>query len=165
MTRYEYKVVPAPLKGLKARGVRSAEGRFANALEEAMNTMGSDGWEYQRAETLPSVERSGLTGSTTTYRNMLVFRRVRPGDVSVFKPVVLEPVSALEDADTNSNDPEHASAPEPAQVEPVAEEKDERPGGQPGAVNMLRDNGVEELSDVAGMTQALKDRASQIKPS
>lgn len=165
MPTYEYKVVPAPVKGLKARGVRSAEGRFANALEETMNKMGSDGWEYQRAETLPSVERSGLTGSTTTYRNMLVFRRARAGDVSVFKPVVLEPVSAVENAGTNSNDPKHVPAPEPVEAEPAAEEKEDRPGGQPGAVNMLRDNGVEELSDVAGMTQALKDRASQIKPT
>ena len=162
MTRYEYKVVPAPVKGLKARGVRSAEGRFANALEETMNKMGVDGWEYQRAETLPSVERSGLTGSTTTYRNMLVFRRARAGDVSAFKPVVLEPVPATTEETEN---PEYAAAPKVDVADIDTEEEEARPGGQPGAVNMLRDNGVEELSDVAGMTQALKDRASQIKPT
>ncbi len=77
MPRYEYKVVPAPQKGLKRKGVRGAEARFSLALQELMNGLSGYGWEYQRAETLPSVERSGLTGSTTEWRNVLVFRRLR----------------------------------------------------------------------------------------
>ncbi len=32
-------------------------------------------WEYLRTDTLPSEERSGLTGKTTVFHNMLVFRR------------------------------------------------------------------------------------------
>lgn len=75
MPRYEYKVVPAPQKGTKARGVKTAEGRFALSVEELLNRMGTDGWEYQRAELLPSEERSGLTGSVTNWRNVLIFRR------------------------------------------------------------------------------------------
>ena len=75
MTRYEYKVVPAPSRGTKAKGVRSPEGRFAVTVETVLNEMGAQGWEYQRAELLPSEERSGLTGSTTNWRNVLVFRR------------------------------------------------------------------------------------------
>ncbi len=82
MRRYEYKVVPAPQKGLKERGVRSAEGRFAFAVETALNEMGAEGWEYLRAELLPSEERSGLTGSVTNWRNVLVFRRALDGDTS-----------------------------------------------------------------------------------
>lgn len=65
MPNYQYRVVPAPQKGLKAKGVRSPEARFSNALEDLMNRMGDEGWEYQRAETLPSLERSGLTKTTT----------------------------------------------------------------------------------------------------
>lgn len=75
MTRYEYKVVPAPSRGTKAKGVRSPEGRFAVSIETVLNEMGAQGWEYLRAELLPSEERSGLTGSTTNWRNVLVFRR------------------------------------------------------------------------------------------
>ena len=76
MNRFEYKVVPAPQKGTKAKGAKSAEDRFAVSVEQLLNRMGQDGWEYQRAELLPSEERSGLTGSTTNWRNVLVFRRV-----------------------------------------------------------------------------------------
>ena len=75
MQRYEYKVIPAPLKGVKAKGVKTTEGRFAASVEQVLNQMGQDGWEYQRAELLPSEERSGLTGSTVNWRNVLVFRR------------------------------------------------------------------------------------------
>ena len=64
MSTYQYRVIPAPSKGLKAKGVKGPEARFSNTIEDLMNLMGSQGWEYQRAETLPSVERSGLTGYT-----------------------------------------------------------------------------------------------------
>ncbi|MGB8623407.1 MAG: DUF4177 domain-containing protein, partial [Paracoccaceae bacterium] len=75
MMQYEYKVVPAPAKGEKAKGLRSTEDRFAQALSSLMNRMGRDGWEYQRADTLPCEERQGLTGKTTRFQNMLIFRR------------------------------------------------------------------------------------------
>jgi hypothetical protein len=89
MPRYEYKVVPAPSKGLKGKGVRGAEARFSFAVEDLMNGMAGSGWEYQRAETLPSIERSGLTGSTTEWRNVLVFRRLRSTDATEFQPELL----------------------------------------------------------------------------
>ena len=76
MPTYEFRVVPAPKAGLKAKGVRSNEERFAHALETLMNQMGAQGWDYVCADTLPAEERQGLTGRTTVYQNMLVFRRV-----------------------------------------------------------------------------------------
>ena len=76
MPRYEYKVVPAPKKGQRAKGIRGTEGKFANALQNLMNEQGADGWEYQRTDTLPCEERSGLRGKTTVFQNMLVFRRI-----------------------------------------------------------------------------------------
>ncbi|AUQ50609.1 hypothetical protein PhaeoP83_02345 [Phaeobacter inhibens] len=78
MQAFEYKVVPAPAKGTKAKGVKTAEARFANSIDILLNEMAAEGWEYQRAELLPSEERSGLTGSTTNWRNVLIFRRARP---------------------------------------------------------------------------------------
>lgn len=76
MQKFEYRVVPAPKQGLKAKGVRSHEERFAHALEVMMNDMGAQGWDYVRADVLPAEERQGLTGRVTVYQNMLVFRRV-----------------------------------------------------------------------------------------
>lgn len=90
MARYEYKVVPAPAKGQKAKGVKTAEGRFALSVEAVLNEMGASGWEYLRAELLPSEERSGLTGSTTNWRNVLVFRRPLDSETEAFQPRVLD---------------------------------------------------------------------------
>lgn len=76
MTGFEYKVVPAPMRGLKAKGVKGTPARFANALQSVMNDLGAEGWEYQRTDTLPVEERVGLTGKNTTFQHMLVFRRM-----------------------------------------------------------------------------------------
>jgi hypothetical protein len=75
MQAFEYKVVPAPEKGKSSKGIKGGPARFAHALETLMNTLAQEGWQYVRADTLPSQERVGLTGKTTVYRNMLVFRR------------------------------------------------------------------------------------------
>ncbi|MBE1282632.1 MAG: DUF4177 domain-containing protein [Rhodobacteraceae bacterium] len=158
MQRYEYKVVPAPAKGTKAKGVKTPEGRFANTVEILLNELATGGWEFQRAELLPSEERSGLTGSTTNWRNVLVFRRElhseeaeaadearvpAPFPVDIPSEPALE-VSAIKSDETADKDSTVAH--------PV-------PG--PGAVRMQSDDGVEELSPVSGMTQALKTRAEQ----
>lgn len=73
--RTEYKVVPAPERAAKQRGLKGAA-LFAHSVEELMNELAADGWHYLRADTLPQEERSGLTNKTTTYRNLLVFQRV-----------------------------------------------------------------------------------------
>lgn len=75
MQRYEFKVVPAPRRGEKARGIKTTEDRFAFTLTQVLNELGRDGWDYVRADVLPCDERVGLTGSKTTFQNMLVFRR------------------------------------------------------------------------------------------
>lgn len=76
MDRYEYRVMPAPTKAKRGRFMRGAAQRFADRLEQIFNEMGSEGWEYVRTDTLPNEQRSGMTATTITYRNMLVFRRV-----------------------------------------------------------------------------------------
>ncbi len=75
MQRFEYKVIPAPKRGEKARGVKTTEDRFALALTHLMNEFGADGWEYVRSDALPCEERTGFTGTKTTFQNVLVFRR------------------------------------------------------------------------------------------
>ena len=133
MIRYEYKVVPAPTKGIKGKGVRGAEAKFSFALQELMNGMAGYGWEYQRSETLPSTERSGLTGTTTEWRNVLVFRRPRAGDASEFQPELL---------------------PAPAEITHEPAEAFER-SDDSGAVQPLADNGVEDTQADNGISASL----------
>lgn len=75
MPKFEYRVVPAPRRAVRVKGLRTTEDRFAHALEVLMNEMGAEGWEYVRADILPCEERAGLSGRRTVYQNMLVFRR------------------------------------------------------------------------------------------
>ena len=126
---YEYKVVPAPVRGLKAKGRKTAEDRFANALETAINNLASDGWEYIRADTLPSEKREGIMGKTTVFQNMLVFRRERIQTTEALRleptlsaPLPLtapEPEPALEDTSESIDDDE------PTQI--ADEHDDEKP--------------------------------------
>lgn len=106
---YEYKVVPAPHRGERAKGVKGTEARFALSLGNTINAQAAEGWEYVRAETLPCEERSGLTGKTTTFMNMLVFRRA----VEVAAPVevpVETPVVVSDDAETGDGPVMNGSA-------------------------------------------------------
>ncbi len=76
MRRFEYKAVPAPSTGTKGKGVKAREDRFALSVTNVLNEMAEDGWEYVRAETLPCDERKGLTGTQTSFQNVLIFRRL-----------------------------------------------------------------------------------------
>lgn len=111
MSVFEYSVIPSPRSGKKARGVRGVEAKFANALSTLMNDMGTNGWEYVRADTLPCEERQGLTGKTVKYHSMLVFRRP-------VEEVAAETEAAV--AALPAPEPEPELAPEP-EAEPVEE--------------------------------------------
>lgn len=76
MPVHEYKVIPAPNRPIKAKGVKSTAEKFALSLTALMNEMGREGWEYVRAETLPCEETRGWTRRVdTSFQTMLVFRR------------------------------------------------------------------------------------------
>ncbi len=72
---FEYKVVLAPKRPSRVKGLKRGEDKFAASLAQMMNKYAADGWEYQRTDTLPVESRSGLASKTTTFQNMLVFRR------------------------------------------------------------------------------------------
>jgi hypothetical protein len=82
MPFFEYKVIPAPAFGKKAKGIKGANGRFANALTEEINQMANDGWEYMHAESLPSIERQGFTRKKReVYQNVLIFKRETSSEI------------------------------------------------------------------------------------
>lgn len=105
MQTYEYRVVPAPRRAEKVKGTKTTQDRFAHALTGMMNDLGRDGWEYLRADTLPCEERVGLTGRTTVFQHVLVFRRalptaevaaVPPAPVPVFsRPAAVRPAERV----------------------------------------------------------------------
>ncbi len=124
MLHYEYQVVPAPKKGEKAKGAKTAAEKFAVALTGLMNRMGSEGWEYIRADTLPCEERVGLTGSKTVFQNMLVFRR----EMFIEAVDMLEPETAHKTVPPKRQEPklsaiptELFSDPEPSEVPEIEE--------------------------------------------
>lgn len=157
MPRYEYKVVPAPSKGRKAKGVKSPESRFALAVEDTLNQMGAEGWEYLRADLLPSDERSGLTGSTVNWRNLLVFRRALDSGTEAFRPRLLEatePAAPAVEVAAEPPTPQPAAAQKPPlratrRDAEVDEDEDEDED----------DNGVEATRDTDAIGAALKARA------
>ena len=76
MQTHEYRTIPAPRRGVKARGAKSPEDRFARAVEGEMNRMAREGWEFVRSDTLPCEVRQGwFGGRATTFQTLLVFRR------------------------------------------------------------------------------------------
>jgi hypothetical protein len=76
---YEYKVVPAPARAAKVKGLKTTGDRFAHVLTEALNDLGAEGWEFQRTETLPCEERKGWFGGTrVSTQIMMIFRRALP---------------------------------------------------------------------------------------
>ena len=160
MPRYEYKVVPAPTKGTKAKGLKTPEARFSHAIQALMNQMAENGWEYQRAETLPSVERSGLTSTTTEWRNLLVFRRLRETDTEAFAPELLPAPEALaeepEEEELEAHSPAEEEAEEqkplPAKVKSKANKADEE-----------EDNGVEDTGDIKSASASLSVLAANRK--
>ena len=131
MSFFEYKVVPAPRRGQKARGVRTPEARFAYALEDLMNKLGAEGWQYQRTDTLPVEQRDGLTGKTTVYQNMLVFRRALKEHVMIDVPEGLKDPAPAQIEAPKPKPRKRARAPRPVITQPIP-----TPAPAPGLVEL-----------------------------
>ncbi len=87
MPSHEYKVVPSPRRGLRAKGARRPEDRFARAVEAEMNRMAAEGWEFVRSDTLPHDHKAGwFRRPVTLFQTVLVFRRAKATDASQAVP-------------------------------------------------------------------------------
>lgn len=75
MSGYEFRIVPAPRKGL-GRALFAKDPSAMN-LAEAVNTLADEGWTFLRSDTLPFPARTRLFFGWTTPRPVLVFRRPR----------------------------------------------------------------------------------------
>ena len=123
MLRYEFKVVPAPRKDEKLRGVKTVEERFAQSLTTLMNQMGRDGWASVRADTLPAAARSGFTGTKTSFQYLLVFRRPLDEAAALSSSLLAKPEEVKSLPRLGPAEPPAGSAPAlgPAQTDVAAE--------------------------------------------
>jgi hypothetical protein len=72
---YEYKVVPAPVRAQKVKGLKTTADRFSHALAERINAEAAGGWQFQRCETLSCEERSTLGRTRTSTQTVMIFAR------------------------------------------------------------------------------------------
>ncbi|MFD1795840.1 DUF4177 domain-containing protein [Paracoccus aurantiacus] len=123
MSRFEYTATPAPIRSEKAKSAKTPAERYALTLTDEINRMAADGWEYLRTETLPSEERSGLTGRTTLFHNLLIFRRpVRVhADDRPAAPALPAAAKAPASTATVSAPGTETAKPQPAEIEKPAE--------------------------------------------
>lgn len=91
---YEYKVVPAPVRATKVKGLKTTAERFSHALAERINAEAAGGWQFQRSETLPCEERSGLGRTRSTTQTVLIFAR----PLGALRPDAGGAVAAAQDA-------------------------------------------------------------------
>lgn len=124
---YEYLAIAAPTRGEKAKGAKTQAERYAVALSATINEMASEGWEYLRAETLPAEERSGLTGRTTVFHNLLVFRRATEADAA---QSAAAPVTTATEAPAPAPTPRPEPAPA-APKETAAKDAEVTPAAEP----------------------------------
>jgi len=151
MTQFEYKVVPAPKKGKRGKGVKGSDGKFANALETVINEWAANGWEYQRTDTLPSEERQGLTGRTTVFQNVLIFRRtVEEAPAIVAAPLITDETASEDTATVAAEEttPPNEDAPqdEAQSAEPATTSSPDEPGDYDGPdINSALETRVEQV--------------------
>ncbi|WP_428928554.1 DUF4177 domain-containing protein [Marinibacterium sp. SX1] len=119
MPQFEYKVVPAPTRGDKVKGVKQPEARFAHSVESVLNRMAEGGWEFVRAEMLPNEERSGLSKTTREWRNLLIFRRERNAPEAIDPSLIAAPAMAANTAPPLRAEPSPEFAEEPAAFVPA----------------------------------------------
>lgn len=110
---YEYRVIPAPLRGKKAKGLKTSSERFSFALQDVMNEQSADGWEYHRAETLPFEERSRMGRKSSSFQSVLIFRRLLLPEEAGNTPA--EPYYAPPSEQAPVHQDNAAYAPEPEQ--------------------------------------------------
>lgn len=156
MSVYEYRVIAAPVKGVKAKGRKTPEDRFSHALELTINEMARDRWEYLRAEALPSTERSGLTSTKTVWHNLLVFRRKTEAEATQDTPALPAPAKdVLADDDTGGT----------RKTPPLTATKTAPTPSDPAGVEAPADATPDKATDEAPKSEATSgDAAGTTKP-
>lgn len=126
MAYYDYKVVSAPQRSKKAKGISNPADLFALTLTDAINEHARQGWEYLRAESLPTQTPRGLLKRPTEDSvSVLVFRRERAAMEPQLEAAAPYPAARTAPAVSFSPEPpepqmdsDFEEAPEPANAGP-----------------------------------------------
>lgn len=139
MSVFEYRIVPAPERARKIKGAKTPEARFSATLEEELNDLAADGWEYLRTETFAVEERAGLASRKTVERQVMVFRRpiasaepvqVEPRIAAEAEPHAAEPPADLPQAERSGSGPRILGRPLPPVTRfPKSPNRNEDPSG------------------------------------
>lgn len=118
MNQFEYKAVPTPRRGKRAKGVKGEPARFAHVITETINEFAKDGWEYYKSETLPMEAKNGLfKGRVETFQSLLIFRKAVTDntDTSESAALPLPPVATQEEPvePQVTSEPEETTKPAP----------------------------------------------------
>ncbi|MFN4101124.1 MAG: hypothetical protein ACK4GT_15245, partial [Pararhodobacter sp.] len=92
---YEYKVVPAPQRAVKVKGLKTTAERFAHTLAEHINAEAAGGWQFVRTESLPCEERSALGSVRLSQQVVMVFARELARPDAGTAPVPVQSTAAL----------------------------------------------------------------------
>jgi len=92
----EYKVVPAPERAPKVKGLKTTAQRFAHALAERINAEAAGGWDFLRTETLGCETRGALGSVRQVQVTMMVFAR----PLGQMRPDAGAALAAIQEADT-----------------------------------------------------------------
>ncbi len=132
MEHFEYKVVPAPRRGIRIKGAKGTAGKFAGAMENLLNELAATGWEYVRAESLPVDERQGLSmRKTESYQNVLIFRKLaNSAEEETPVTALLEDQSGVEEDENLFNDINEDFPEDEDVFEEVLTEADETDGSE-----------------------------------
>lgn len=118
--RFEYKTIGAPERGRRQRGAKTRSDRAAVAFADLLSAEAVDGWEYQRTDTIPVEERSGLFGRTQhAQRAVMVFRRALEEDVTDIEGAAVQPDDMKPEILTGSPIADIAPAPLPERERPT----------------------------------------------
>lgn len=75
MSRFEYKVVPAPERARPGLIAGDRRDRYASTLTEAINALAEEGWTFLRTDRLPYTVRGFLGRKIREPREVMVFQR------------------------------------------------------------------------------------------
>lgn len=129
---FEYKVIPAPDRADRVKGMKRPEDRFAHRVECVLNDMAAAGWSFLRTESLPAEERRLLRSEQRTH-TLLVFYREAGDEAGQHPAPVADPgheAPSLQAAPSlgaaSRHDAGPASRPEPPAPAPAPPHEENR---------------------------------------
>ncbi len=127
---FEYKVVPAPVRAVRVKGLKTTAERFAHTLAESINAESAGGWQFVRCETMPCETRSAFGATKQSQQVVMIFTR----ETGVRRPDAGAALAAAQAAPAGIDpEAERAAPPVVAPAPKLAAKPAPQPAPQPAA--------------------------------